>query len=162
MRIIGIDPSLSNTGWGIVDFDRVTNTISFVADGTIITNAKDTLQMRLQHIHSQITAIIEKYKMTDCAMEESFVNVNARTSLKLGMARGAIMLSMSLYKVPVAEYTPTMVKQAVSGSGRADKNQVAAMVRVLLPGCKTPHSEHSADALAIAVAHINSQTYKTY
>ncbi|MDR2934016.1 MAG: crossover junction endodeoxyribonuclease RuvC [Rickettsiales bacterium] len=160
LRIIGIDPSLSNTGWGIVDFDRTTNTISFVADGTITTDTKTNLQTRLHEIHTQITTVIEKYQPSDCAMEESFVNVNARTSLKMGMARGAITLSFALQNIPVSEYTPTMIKQAVSGSGRADKNQVSSMVRILLPTCKQPHSEHSSDALAIAIAHINSQTYK--
>lgn len=162
MIIIGIDPSLTNTGWGIVEYRSQTNTISFIADGTIVTNSKDALQNRLLHIHTQIQSIIDKYNPTECAMEESFVNVNARTSLKLGMARGAIVLSFSVRDIPVSEYTPTMVKQAVSGSGRADKNQVSAMVRVLLPSCKNPDSEHSADALAIAIAHINSQTYKKF
>ncbi len=156
MIIIGIDPALTNTGWGIINYSTEDNKISFVADGTIATNPKDTLQDRLKYIHENLQLIINKYHPTDCAIEESFVNTNARTSLKLGMARGAIILSFSINNISVCEYTPRAVKQTISGSGRADKNQVEAMVKILLPGCKVPHSEHSADALAIAITHIHS------
>ncbi len=157
MIIIGIDPALTNTGWGIINYSIENNKISFIADGTISTNPKDSLQNRLRHIHDNIQFIIDRYNPTDCAMEESFINTNARTSLKLGMARGTILLSFAIRNIPVFEYTPTKVKQSISGSGRADKNQVGAMVKILLPGCKVPHSEHSADALAIAITHINNK-----
>ena len=157
MIIIGIDPALTNTGWGIINYS-INNTLSFIADGTIVTNPKESLQNRLKYIHDNIQSVIDKYHPTDCAIEESFVNTNARTSLKLGMARGAIILSFSINNIPVSEYTPRAVKQAISGSGRADKNQVESMVKVLLPTCQKPHSEHSADALAIAITHIHSSS----
>lgn len=160
-RIIGIDPSLTNTGWGIIDIDNSTNVMSFVADGTIKTKSgSESLQQRLKFICEELHKVIEKFNPNEAAMEESFVNVNARSSLILGMARGAVMLSISLKDIPITEYTPTKVKQAISGSGRADKNQVLSMVKVLLPSCRNPDSEHSADALAIAICHLHNKTFK--
>ena len=152
MRIIGLDPSISSTGWGIIDVNG--NRLSYVADGFIATNAKAPLSQRLHTIHNELQRVIELYKPDEASIEITFLNTNPETSLKLSMARGVVFLMPALYNIPLFEYEPNKIKKALTGVGRADKNQVETMVKILLPGCQ-PKNNDSSDALAIAITHCN-------
>lgn len=156
MIILGIDPALTQTGWGIISSNK--NTISFIACGTIKTNASDPLSQRLFHIHQEIKKVIELYKPDEVAIEETFVNKNPLSSLKLGHARGALMLSAAIFGLKIHEYSSTAVKKAIVGVGRAEKNQVGVMIKFLLPK-STPKTEDEADALAVAICHNNSKVF---
>lgn len=149
-RILGLDPSLSCTGWGIIDVDG--NKLKYVADGFIKTDAKACIADRLHQLHTELVNIINSYKPNEASIEEVFVNTNASTSLKLGQARGVVMLAPILAGIPIFEYEPTKVKKAIVGVGRAEKNQVLAMVKILLPG-SNPKNLDSSDALALAICH---------
>lgn len=150
IRIIGIDPSLSCTGWGVIDVDG--NLLKYVADGYIKTDTKALMYDRLRQLHTELVEIIKYYQPDEASIEEVFVNSNAATSLKLGQARGVVMLAPILCNIPIAEYEPCKIKKAVVGIGKAEKNQVETMVKVLLPGVK-PKNNDSSDALAIAICH---------
>jgi crossover junction endodeoxyribonuclease RuvC len=150
MRILGIDPGLQHTGWGIIEKNG--NKLSYIADGTINSNPKDDLSNRLKTLHKGICEVIEVYKPNQAAIEETFVNNNPVTTLRLGQARGALVLAPALYNIPLSEYAPNKIKKAVVGSGHAQKDQIDLMVKMLLPGA-TPKSKDSADALAIAICH---------
>ena len=153
MKILGIDPGLTKTGWGIIN--SVKNSLSFVASGTIHTDAKEPIYQRINQIHQVITEVLALYQPVQAAIEETFINNNPTSSLKLGHARGAIMLSLSLNSnLPIFEYSTTAVKKAVVGVGRADKNQVLAMIKYLLPASNVKN-EDEADALAVAICHNN-------
>lgn len=152
MRILGLDPSISSTGWGIIDVEG--SRLSYKADGFIPTSNKLPLSKRLHIIHDELQKIIEQYKPDEASIEVTFLNTNPETSLKLSMARGVVFLMPSLYNIPLYEYEPTKVKKALTGVGRADKTQVETMVKILLPGCK-PQNNDSSDALAIAITHAN-------
>lgn len=152
MRILGLDPSISSTGWGIVDVNG--NRLSYVADGFISTPAKEPLAKRLQIIHNELKKVIELYKPDEASIEVTFLNSNPETSLKLSMARGVVFLMPALYNIPLFEYEPNKIKKALTGVGRADKTQVETMVKILLPGCQ-PKNNDSSDALAIAITHCN-------
>lgn len=150
MRILGLDPSLSSTGWGIVDVEN--NRLHYVADGFIKTDPKLPLPERLTLIHNTLAQVIETYKPDEAAIEQVFLNDNPQSTIKLGMARGVVILAPALYHIPVTEYEPNLVKKAVVGVGRAEKSQVEMMVKVLLPGCK-PKNNDASDALALAITH---------
>ena len=152
MRIIGLDPSISSTGWGIIDVNG--NRLSYVADGFIATSAKVPLTQRLQTIHNELQHVIELYKPDEASIEITFLNTNPETSLKLSMARGVVFLMPALYNIPLFEYEPNKIKKALTGVGKADKAQVETMVKILLPGCQ-PKNNDSSDALAIAITHCN-------
>lgn len=152
MRILGLDPSLSSTGWGVIEV--VNNRLRYVADGFIKTNPKDPLPERLALIHRALNDVISLYKPDEAAIEQVFLNENPMSTIKLGMARGVVILAPALFNIPVTEYEPTKVKKALVGVGRAEKSQVEMMVKVLLPGCK-PKNNDSSDALAIAITHYN-------
>ncbi len=152
MRILGLDPSISSTGWGIIDVEG--NRLSYVADGFIPTSNKLPLSERLHIIHDELQKIIEQYKPDEASIEITFLNTNPETSLKLSMARGVVFLLPSLYNIPLYEYEPNKVKKALTGVGKADKKQVETMIKILLPGCK-PKNNDSSDALAIAITHAN-------
>lgn len=152
MRILGLDPSISSTGWGIINVEQ--NRLSYVADGFISTSNKLPLSKRLHIIHDELKKIIEQYSPDEASIEVTFLNSNPETSLKLSMARGVVFLIPSIYNIPLYEYEPNKVKKALTGVGRADKTQVETMVKVLLPGCK-PKNNDSSDALAIAITHAN-------
>lgn len=147
--ILGIDPGLQHTGWGAIQVYG--NALRFIHCGTIH-SSKGTLAERLLTLHQGITEVIDRYHPTTVAIEETFVNTNAKSSLLLGHARGALMLAASLAGLPVYEYAATLVKKTVVGVGRAEKNQVSMMVKQLLPGASfdTPDA---ADALAVAICH---------
>lgn len=155
VRILGIDPGLRRCGWGVVDA-RV-GRAGFVACGVVTPPTDAPLSERLAAIHAGISEVIAAHQPEDAAIEETFVNANALSALKLGHARAAAMLAASLKGLAVAEYAATLVKQAVTGKGSAEKEQVATMVRMLLPGSHA--SADAADALAVAVCHAHhSQT----
>lgn len=152
MRILGVDPGLQKTGWGLVESDGVR--LSYVASGRVTSDASDPLALRLLMLHGGLSAICRTHAPDEAAVEETFVNANARATLKLGQARGIAMLVPATFGLPVAEYAPNLVKKTVVGSGHAEKHQILAMLKVLLPRAK-PASEDEADALAIAICHAN-------
>ncbi|HZH27958.1 MAG TPA: crossover junction endodeoxyribonuclease RuvC [Azospirillaceae bacterium] len=149
-RLIGIDPGLRNTGWGVVDV--VGGRLSYVADGTVRSDGDGTLAERLLQLHNGLMAVLEAWRPDEAAVEETFVNKNAATTLKLGQARAVALLVPARCGLPVAEYPTNLVKKSVVGAGHADKLQVQVMVKQLLPGAQ-PSSPDSADALAVAICH---------
>jgi crossover junction endodeoxyribonuclease RuvC len=150
VRIIGIDPGLRNAGWGIVEISGTR--LSHIADGRVQSDADAPLSDRLLQIHAQLLDILKRFSPHEAAIEETFVNKDARATLKLGQARGAAMLAPAMLGIPIAEYAPNVVKKSVVGAGHAEKAQIRHMVKVLLPKA-TPESADSADALAIAICH---------
>ncbi|WP_298721639.1 crossover junction endodeoxyribonuclease RuvC [uncultured Ferrovibrio sp.] len=150
MRIIGLDPGLRATGWGIILAEG--NRLSHVAHGTIRTNPDDELAYRLRTVHDALALLLAEWQPQAAAVEETFVNKNPASTLKLGQTRGVVLLAPAQLGLPVAEYAPTMVKKAVVGTGHADKEQVHAMVKRLLPGVNVTGAD-AADALAVAICH---------
>jgi crossover junction endodeoxyribonuclease RuvC len=150
VRIIGIDPGLRNTGWGIIAVDGVN--LTYVADGALHSDAERPLAERLLQLHAQLLDVIRDFAPDEAAVEETFVNTDARATLKLGQARGALMLAPAMLNLPVAEYAPNTVKKAVVGAGHAEKDQVKHMVKLLLPKARMRTAD-STDALAVAICH---------
>lgn len=149
--IIGIDPGLQKTGWGVIR--HTGNQLSFIACGIIKTGgAEQALASRLLHLNRELVRVIGSCQPAQAAIEETFVNVNGQSTLKLGQARGAIILTLAQAGLPVAEYAATLVKKSVVGAGRAEKSQIAHMVQLLLPGCGR-HGTDAMDALAVAICH---------
>lgn len=151
MRIIGIDPGLRHTGWGIIDKNG--SRVSFVAAGVINADTENALSERLTEIFNALGQVIDDYKPEEAAVEEVFVNVNPTSTLKLGQARGIALLVPAIHKIPVAEYTPNQIKKMIVGVGHADKKQVDMMVRKMLPTLPEKVPADSADALAMALCH---------
>ena len=152
MLIIGIDPGLVQTGWGVIKSEG--STLKFIATGLIQTSSSDDFASRLHHIDGEIEKAIKAYNPDESAIEETFVNNNPNSTLKLGMARGAAIASLTRCDLPVAEYATRAVKKAVVGTGRADKSQIGLMIRHLLRiNEKINHDQ--ADALAVAICHAN-------
>lgn len=149
-RIIGLDPGLRNTGWGVIEVEG--SRLIYVADGAVHSDADVPLADRLLQIHQQVLAVIKQFVPDEAAVEETFVNTDARATLKLGQARGVVMLAPALCNIPVSEYAPNTVKKSVVGAGHAEKAQVKHMVKMLLPKA-TLKSADSTDALAIAICH---------
>ena len=150
MRLLGLDPGLRSTGWGVIDVDG--NRLRHVADGAVRTADDRSLAVRLLQLHEGLRAIIAEYRPDAAAVEETFVNRNAASTLKLGQARGVVLLAPALAGLSVSEYATNLIKKSVVGSGHAGKEQVAWMVRRLLPGCEPPNGD-AADALAVAICH---------
>lgn len=150
MRILGLDPSLTSTGWGVIEVEN--NRLRHVADGFIPTSPKLPMAERLVIIHKALAQVIETYHPDEAAIEQVFLNDNPASTIKLGMARGVVMMAPALFNLSVAEYEPNKIKKAVVGVGKAAKQQVETMIKILLPGCK-PQNNDSADALAIAITH---------
>lgn len=151
MKILGVDPGLVKTGWGIIQLGNA-NSISYVASGTIYTNAKLSLGERLQTLHDELNRVILLYIPNESSIEETFLNKNPLSSLKLGHARGALMLTLGIHGLKINEYSATKIKKTVTGVGRAQKNQMAVMIKYLLPQANLK-SEDEADALAAAICH---------
>ncbi|PTW59673.1 Holliday junction endonuclease RuvC [Breoghania corrubedonensis] len=150
IRILGIDPGLRNTGWGVID---VTGTnLKFVASGTVHSTQALALAERLVELHDGLTRVIEDYVPDEAAVEQTFVNKDAGATLKLGQARGIALLVPGLKRLPIGEYLPNLIKKTVVGAGHGDKKQIRMMVKVLMPKA-TFNSDDAADALAIAVCH---------
>lgn len=150
MRILGIDPGLQRTGWGIVT--SIGNTLQLVAFGIICPDTHRSTAERLVDIDHELEQVIDIHRPDTVAIEETFVNKNALTSLKLGQARGVAMVVPARRGLEVAEYSPNLIKKSIVGAGHADKTQILAMVRMLLPGCRALKADE-ADALAVAICH---------
>ena len=150
IRIIGIDPGLRRTGWGIVEADGVR--LTYVASGHVTSDAETDLAYRLRQLYEGLCGVIASFKPQEAAIEETFVNKDARATLKLGQARGMALLAPALVGLVIAEYPPNVVKKTVTGTGHGEKRQIAAMVGFLLPKA-TFDSADEADALAIAICH---------
>jgi crossover junction endodeoxyribonuclease RuvC len=149
-RILGLDPGLRRTGWGIIESDGVR--LSYVASGVITSDGGDELAYRLAELYQGILSVIAAHKPAEAAVEETFVNENPRSTLKLGQARGMALLAPAMKGLTVAEYTPNLIKKSVVGAGHAEKHQIQAMIGFLLPRAKF-ESADEADALAIAICH---------
>ena len=149
-RILGLDPGLCNLGWGVVDWDGAR--LSFVACGTITPDADEPMAQRLSALFAGLEEVVRRWLPAEAAVEETFVNVNARSALKLGQARGIALLVPARLGLAVAEYAPNTVKKTVTGSGHADKAQIRAMLRYLLPKA-APQTADAADALGVAITH---------
>jgi len=155
IRILGIDPGLRRTGWGLISC--VGNNLKFVACGTVTSDAKCDLAERLLQIHNALDDVIAAYAPDEAAVEQTFVNHNGAATLKLGQARGVAMLVPAKSNIQVAEYAPNAVKKTVIGAGHGDKKQIRTMVSVLLPTADFK-SDDAADALAIAITHAHHRT----
>ena len=150
IRILGIDPGLRRTGWGMVAIEG--NRLSFLACGSVASDDKAALSLRLVSIHDGLRQVVAAHAPDEAAVEATFVNRDAAATLKLGQARGIAMLVPALAGLPVAEYAPNLVKKTIVGAGHCEKVQIRMMVKVLLPKAD-PQSDDAADALAIAVTH---------
>jgi crossover junction endodeoxyribonuclease RuvC len=155
MRLLGIDPGLRLTGWGIIESQG--NRLSYVASGVIKSSASGSLAERLVQLYDGLAEVVETHAPAEAAVEETFVNKNGASTLKLGQARGIALLVPARFALPVAEYPANLVKKSVVGVGHAEKGQIQMMVRTLLPGCLVA-SPDAADALAIAICHANHRT----
>jgi crossover junction endodeoxyribonuclease RuvC len=155
IRIIGIDPGLRRTGWGMIEVSG--NALTFRASGMIKVPLDDSLARRLVEIHEGLSEVIRSFEPDEAAVEQTFVNKNASATLKLGQARGVAMLVPAMAGLPVAEYAPNAVKKAIVGAGHAEKSQIRMMVKVLLPRAEFD-SDDAADALAIAITHAHHRT----
>ena len=150
MIILGLDPGLGATGWGLIR--AAGNRLSHIANGQLRTDAADPLPKRLSHLASQLEALLADHSPAAAAVEEVFVNKNPQSTLKLGQARGVALMCAARSGIDVGEYAPSLVKKAVVGTGTAEKAQVHAMVQRLLPGAKIAGPD-AADALAVAITH---------
>ena len=150
VRLLGIDPGLRFTGWGLVESDG--NRLRHLADGVVATDAESSVPVRLRMLHDALAALLAEHRPHEAAVEETYVNRNGTATLRLGYARGVALLAPALLGIPVTEYAATAVKLSVVGTGRADKEQVKMMVRHLLPGAAIRRADAS-DALAVAICH---------
>ncbi|HET6466919.1 MAG TPA: crossover junction endodeoxyribonuclease RuvC [Geminicoccaceae bacterium] len=150
MRLLGLDPGLRHTGWGVIEAEATR--LSFIACGAVDSDAADDLATRLGAIYAGLNAIVAAYRPAEAAVEETVVNRNPLSSLKLGHARGVVLLVASHARLPVSEYASRQVKRAVTGTGAASKDQIAMMVRMLLGGRIEARAD-AADALAVAICH---------
>ena len=155
VRLLGIDPGLRFTGWGLIDVDG--NRLKHVADGIIATDGDQSVPARLKVLHDALQALLTDYRPQEAAVEETYVNRNGSATLKLGYARGVALLAPALAGVVVTEYAAKTVKMAVVGTGGAEKEQVTMMVRRLLPGALIRRADAS-DALAVAICHAHHRS----
>ena len=155
IRIIGIDPGLRRTGWGVIESDGIR--LVYVASGHVQSTKDEELSYRLRELYDGITSVLGSFKPQEAAVEETFVNENPRATLKLGQARGMALLAPAMKGLRVAEYPPNLIKKSVVGAGHAEKKQIQMMVSMLLPKAKF-ESADEADALAIAICHANHRS----
>ena len=153
MRVLGVDPGTATTGYAVVTEEE--GRLQVVTLGVVTTPAKMPLPIRLQHIYRDLGQIVETYRPDAAAVEELFFSRNARTAMSVGHARGVTLLALANAGLPIAEYTPMQVKQAVTGYGSADKHQVQEMVRVLLNLSELPRPDDAADAAAVAICYLH-------
>ena len=156
MRLIGLDPGLRFTGWGVIEVEG--NRLRHVAHGVIKVTTEGSLSDRLRELFDGVAAVVEAQRPLEAAVEETFVNVNPGSTLKLGQARGVVLLAPARAGLPVYEYAANLVKKSVVGAGHADKRQVAMMVGRLLPGVVA--TADAADALAIAICHAHHRAIR--
>ena len=157
LTILGIDPGYAILGWGVVEYRASRHRL--VACGAIETEKDEALPERLKQIYEGLVGIIEKHGPDVCAVEELFFNSNQKTAIKVGEARGAAVLACANAGLPVFEYTPLQIKQALTGYGRAEKHQIQEMVRQILGLERAPRPDDAADAVAAAICHANSSAY---
>jgi crossover junction endodeoxyribonuclease RuvC len=150
IRILGLDPGLRNTGWGVITIEGTK--LAYVACGVVTSDGELSLALRLKQLHDRIAEVVQTWAPDEVAVEETFVNKDPQATLKLGQARAISLLVPALHNIPVSEYGANQVKKTVVGVGHAEKAQVLAMVKVLLPKAD-PKKADAADALAIAIAH---------
>ncbi|MBY0431100.1 MAG: crossover junction endodeoxyribonuclease RuvC [Rhodospirillales bacterium] len=155
MKLLGLDPGLRNTGWGIIEVRD--NRLRPVADGVVRSDERLGLAERLMQLFEGVAEVIRLHVPDEAAIEETFVNRNGASTLKLGQARGVVMLAPARAGLSVAEYAPSVVKKSLVGTGQAAKEQVGMMVRTLLPGCLVKNPD-AADALAVAICHAHHRT----
>ncbi len=158
IRLLGIDPGLRFTGWGVIDVDGAR--LRHIADGVIATDAEQSVPERLKVLHDGLLQVFDAYHPVEAAVEETYVNKNAISTLKLGYARGVALLTPALAGIRVHEYGAKMVKRSVVGTGAATKEQVEMMVRRLLPGAAIRRAD-AGDALAVAICHAHNRQTKT-
>jgi len=154
MLVLGLDPGLAATGYGLVRGDR--QRLEAVAYGVLRTPAKASMPERLALLHRELSDILARYRPDQAAVEDLFFGINAQTAMMVGHARGVLLLTLAEAGLQVAEYTPPQVKQAITGYGRADKSQVQHMVRILLGLTDVPRPDDAADALAVSICHHHS------
>jgi crossover junction endodeoxyribonuclease RuvC len=154
MIVLGIDPGTASTGWGVVELDG--NRLRSRGHGCIVTSAKDPSHVRLRRIHDEARLLLRRFNPDVVAIEELFVNVNVKTALAVGQARGVLILAASDMEVAPFEYSPLQIKMSVTGYGRASKLQVQEMTKVLLGLDRIPQPDHAADALAVAICHAHN------
>lgn len=152
--ILGIDPGIADTGWGVIE--KQGQKITMLDCGSISTPAKTEFIERLNTLHQELSAIIKKYKPEAVSVEELFFCKNVKTALVVGQARGVVLMTIAQNNLPIFEFTPLQVKQALTSYGKADKKQVGAMVKVMLNLKSIPKPDDAADALAIAITCCNS------
>ena len=151
MIVIGFDPGTASTGWGVIEQDG--NRLKSLGYGCIVTSAKDDTHVRLRQIYEQARGLIKRFSPDIVVLEELFVNVNVKTALAVGQAKGVLYLAASELETAPCEYSPLQIKQAVTGYGRASKIQVQEMTKVILGLTHIPQPDHAADALAVAITH---------
>ncbi len=151
MRILGVDPGTALTGFGIIDYEKTGTQL--VAGGVIRTPAKQELAKRLATIFQEMSSLIKEYRPEQVAVEHLYFASNVSTAMSVSQARGVVLLCAAQAKLPISEYTPLQVKQAVTGYGRAEKKQIQEMVRTLLGLKELPKPDDAADAIAIAICH---------
>ncbi len=159
VRLLGLDPGLRATGWGVIDVAG--NRLAHVANGTVKSSQRLSLAERLVEIEAGLVRILEEFGPSSAAVETAFVARDAQAALKLGQARAIALLVPARFGLAVAEYAPNKIKKTVTGSGHADKQQIQMMVTTLLPRCQ-PASEHAADALATAICHAHCKDVVSY
>jgi crossover junction endodeoxyribonuclease RuvC len=158
IRIIGIDPGLRKTGWGVIEQEG--SRLSFIACGSVEPDDRLELGQRLALLHEGLAAVFAAHRPDEAAVEETFVNKDARATLKLGHARGIAMLVPAQSALPIAEYAPNQVKKTVVGAGHAEKQQIRMMVKILLPKAEF-RTDDAADALAVAITHAQNRGART-
>lgn len=157
MRILGIDPGFAITGYSIIDY--IGNKFKLITSGAILTEAGESFPLRLEKIYNELYEIIENFNPEAMAIEELFFNNNAKTAINVAQARGVILMTARIKKLSIFEYTPLQIKQAVTGYGRADKNQVQRMVKMILNEEKLPKLDDITDSMAIAICHAHSSKF---
>lgn len=157
MRILGLDPGTATTGYGIID--AVDGRLACVTYGVIRTSARDEQPIRLQQIYNKLNELLTTYKPDSAGVEEVFFGRNVTTAITVGQARGVLLLALANAHLPIGEYSPPKIKDAVTGYGKADKAQVQLMVRNILDLEETPRPDDAADGLAIAITHYNYQRF---
>jgi crossover junction endodeoxyribonuclease RuvC len=155
MRILGVDPGIARTGWGIIEVQG--QKLQVLKYGCLETDSKENVAQRLEKIYNKISELIIEYEPQEMVVEELFFNTNAKTAFVVGQARGAIILSGAKNNIPCFSYTPLQVKIAVSGYGRAEKAQVGQMVKIILNLREIPKPDDTTDALAVAITHAFSR-----
>jgi crossover junction endodeoxyribonuclease RuvC len=158
IRILGLDPGLRHTGWGVITLEGTK--LGYVACGVVTSDGDLSLALRLKQLHDRIAEVVRAWTPDEVAVEETFVNKDPQATLKLGQARAISLLVPALHGIPVSEYGANQVKKTVVGVGHAEKAQVLAMVKVLLPKADPKRSD-AADALAIAIAHAHQRKTRT-